>query len=99
VPRGGGYTSIARLIQEQGWKRRWDDETKNPWAISPDGSTVIGYDDSESISLKTQWAMQQGFRGVFFWQIGGDLMPDGTYPLQEAARKKLNESVRPASKN
>ena len=98
VPRGGNYTTIAKLLQQQGWTRRWDDETKNPWAISPDGapngSAVIGYDDAESLALKTEWAMRQGFRGVFFWQIGGDLMPDGSNPLQEASRKALDESKR-----
>lgn len=91
--KGGGYNNIAKLIKDEGWTRSWDDETKNPWAISPDGSAVIGFDDAESISLKTEWAMKQGFRGVFFWQIGGDLMPDGSNPLQEASRKKLNGSV------
>jgi chitinase len=55
---------------------------------------VIGYDDAESIGIKTRWAMQQGFRGVFFWQIGGDLLPDGTNPLQEASRKQFNENAR-----
>jgi chitinase len=94
VPHGGNYSNIARLLQEQGWTRRWDDETKNPWAIAPDGSAVIGYDDAESLAVKTKWAIHQGFRGVFFWQIGGDLMPDGTNPLQNAARQQLNEHVR-----
>lgn len=93
APRGGGYSNIARLIKDQGWTRRWDDETKGPWAIAPDASAAIGYDDAESIALKTEWAMKQGFRGVFFWQIGGDLMPDGSNPLQEASRRKLNEST------
>jgi chitinase len=46
---------------------------------------VIGYDDAESVALKTEWAMKQGFRGVFFWQIQGDRLSDGTNPLQEAA--------------
>ena len=35
--------------------------------------------------------MKQGFRGVFFWQIGADLMPDGTNPLQEASHKKWEQ--------
>lgn len=91
--RGGNYTAIAKLIQNEGWTRRWDDQTKNPWAIAPDGSAVIGYDDVESVSLKTEWTVRQGFRGVFFWQVAGDLMPDGTNPLQEAARKKLDEAA------
>jgi chitinase len=93
VPRASGYSSIARLMSEQGWKRQWDEETKSPWAIAPDGSAVIGYEDAESVSLRTEWAMQQGFRGIFFWQIGGDLLPDGSNPVQEAAQKKLNESA------
>ena len=90
VSRGGDFKSIVKLIQDQGWTRTWDDQTKNPWITAPGGAGVIGYDDAESISLKTAWAMQQGFKGVFFWQIGGDLLPDGTNPLQEAARLKLD---------
>jgi chitinase len=94
APRGGNYSNIEKLIREKGWTRQWDDETKNPWAIAPDRSAVIGYDDAESLSLRTAWAMKQGFRGVFFWQIGGDQLPDGTNPLQAAARRKWEESVR-----
>jgi chitinase len=96
APRGGNYSDIEKLIRKGGWKRRWDRETKNPWAIAPDRSAVIGYDDAESLSLRTAWAMKQGFRGVFFWEIGGDLLPDGTNPLQSASRKKWQESVRGA---
>jgi len=87
--RGGDFARLHELHTKQGWKREWDDETKNPWLIAPDGSTVIGYDDAESLAIKTGWAMKQGFRGVFFWQIAGDHLPDGSNPLQEAARKKL----------
>ena len=90
--RGGSYSNIEKLIKEKDWTRKWDDETKTPWAIAPDGSAIIAYDDPESISLKTEWAMKQGFRGVFFWQIRDDLLPDGTYPLQAAARKKWDKS-------
>jgi chitinase len=85
--KAGDYNNIDKLLREKGWKRQWDDETKNPWALAPDGSTVIGYDDAESLSLRTAWAMKQGFRGVFFWQISGDLQADGSNPLQEAAHK------------
>jgi chitinase len=93
VPGGGNYSSLHRLEREQGWTRIWDDETKNPWLVSPDHTVVVGYDDAESVAIKTEWAMKQGFRGVFFWQIAADRMPDGTNPLQEASRKKLGESM------
>jgi len=81
------YRDLDKLAREQGWTRRWDDETKNPWLISPDRSAVIGHDDAESVTIKTDWAMKQGFRGVFFWQVAADRLPDGSNPLQEAARK------------
>ena len=80
------YRGIAGL-EKEGWKRSWDEDIKAPWLISPDGSAVVGYDDAESIRLKTEWAMSKGLRGVFFWQVAQDRMPDGGNPLQEAAHK------------
>ena len=59
--------------------------------IAPDRSAVIGYDDPESVALKTEWGMKLGLRGVFFWEINQDRLTDGTNPLQEAARKKFDE--------
>jgi chitinase len=93
IPQGN-YSNLHRLRHEQGWTRRWDEETRNPWLISPDRSVVIGYDDAESVSIKIEWAMKKGLRGVFFWQIAADRLPDGTNPLQEASRKKWDEGVR-----
>jgi chitinase len=94
IPRGA-FANLYRLEHEKGWKRVWDDETKNPWLIAPDQKVVIGYDDAQSVAFKTEWAMKQGFRGVFFWEIGADLLPDDTNPLQEAARAKLSPALPP----
>ncbi|AMV39548.1 glycoside hydrolase family 18 protein [Planctomyces sp. SH-PL62] len=80
------YKDAVKRLAE-GWKRTWDDETKVPWLTSPDGKKVIGFDDAESIRLKTDWAMSRGFRGVFFWQVDGDRLPDGSNPLQQAAHQ------------
>jgi chitinase len=90
----GNYSNLHKLKNEQGWTRLWDDQTKNPWLLKPDHSMVIGYDDAESVALKTDWAMKQGFRGVFFWQVAADRLPDGTNPLQEASRKVWEEDRR-----
>ncbi len=87
------YARLHELETTGGWRRTWDDETKNPWLIAPDGSRVVGYDDGESLSIKTKWAMDQGFRGVFFWQVAGDRLADGTNPLQEAAHKTWAQAL------
>jgi chitinase len=86
-PRHGSarYAQVVSLLND-GWQRRWDDETKTPWLIAPDGKEVIGFDDVESLALKTRWAMDQGLRGVFFWEIKQDRLADGANPLQQAAR-------------
>jgi chitinase len=96
---GGNYARLHELRTDHGWRRIWDDETKNPWLLAPNGEGVIGYDDAQSLALKTQWAMSQGFRGVFFWQIAGDRLPDGTNPLQEAARETWAEATRARRQN
>lgn len=88
---GGHYSRLVQLQKEHGWTRKWDDETKSPWLVAPDRSAVIGFDDAESVALKTKWAMKLGLRGVFFWEINQDRLGDGTNPLQEAARKKFDE--------
>jgi chitinase len=46
-----------------------------------------------SIAMKARWAVQKGFRGIFFWQIAADRMPDGSHPLQETAQKILSKAL------
>lgn len=91
----GGYRNIERLIKDEGWTRRWDDETKTPWLLSPDGAAVLGYDDAESLATKTAWAMKQGFRGVFFWEINSDRLPDGSNPPQAASHGEWEKARAP----
>jgi chitinase len=90
---GGDFARIRKLEGGPEWTRKWDDQTKNPWLISTKGTAVIGYDDAESVAIKTDWAMKLGFRGVFFWQIHGDRLPDGTNPLQEASRREWEKAA------
>lgn len=92
IPQGE-YSNLQKLQKEQGWVRSWDEATKNPWLSAPDHSIVIGYDDPESVAIKTEWAMKKGLRGVFFWQINGDRLPDGSNPVQDAARRELDKAT------
>lgn len=82
----GNYNKLVELTK-QGWTRIWDDETKNPWLLSPDGKAVMGYDDVESVTIKAEFAKSKGLRGVFFWEIAADRLPDGTNPLQDATKQ------------
>lgn len=79
------YRAIAPLLTSRHWQRQWDNDTKNPWLIARDGSEIICYDDTESVATKTRWAMKHRLRGVFFWHVDADRLPDGTNPLQQSA--------------
>jgi chitinase len=54
----GNYANLHKLAAGGDWTRRWDDQTKNPWLVSRKGDAVIGYDDAESVRIKTDWAMK-----------------------------------------
>ena len=84
------YHKLHELIKD-GWACTWDDETQNPWLTSPKGDYVHSYDNEKSLAIKTRWAIEQDYRGVFFWEIKQDRLEDGSNPLLEASRKALDE--------
>ena len=56
---------------------------------------VFAYDDRNSTHLKATWAREQGYRGVFFWALHHDRMPDGQHWLVEAAVKAWPADAKP----
>lgn len=94
-PPGGSYSRIHKLETQDGWKRRWDTETKSPWLIAPDNSSVICFDDPESVALKVSWANGKKLRGIFFWEVNGDRLADGSNPVQAAAHNVWVEGKLP----
>ncbi len=76
-----GWNKIAQLTKEKSWTRKLDPVSQSPCYFSPDGKSFCGGDDPESVKTKAEWAKAQGYRGVFFWAMSHDKMPDGTFPL------------------
>jgi len=65
------FKEVTQLLKE-GWKRHWDEQAGVPW-LSKEGVTeLISYDDERSAMLKGGWAAQNGFAGIFFWEISQD---------------------------
>lgn len=85
--------SENRRLAAAGWTRVPDDETQTPWLRSPSGDRILGYDDADSIRRKTRWARQQRLRGVFFWEVSQDRLPEGGNPLQGAAKDAWQSEV------
>lgn len=57
-------------VGKNGYVKYYDEMAQCPYVF--DGTTWIGYDDEQSIRVKTEYAMEKGLGGVFFWEFGGD---------------------------
>jgi len=91
--RALSYQQIRQLLDQKPkagrkWKATWDKEVQAPWIGAPGGKgPIVAYDDRNSIYKKTVWARRGGYRGLFFWAIHQDRMPDGKHWLLEASYK------------
>ena len=68
---GPGYTKLMEeFINKDGFVRYWDDDAKAPFLFN--GSSLISYDDPESIRLKCEYLMKEGLLGIMYWDHGSD---------------------------
>ena len=75
------------LTAAQGWKTYWDDLSKAPYAYNAQKQLFITYDDSRSMTLKTQYAMDQRLSGIMYWEIMNDKYVGGLLDAIDRARK------------
>lgn len=50
-----------------------------------EGPVLVGYEDRNSVHGKAVWAHEQGYRGMYFWALHQDRMPDGGHWLLDSA--------------
>jgi chitinase len=74
----GGYSAIREKMEDKNdFVRHWDSIAKAPWLYNAKDSIFISYEDTVSIRLKTQYAIQTGLGGIMFWQLGSDAEKEG----------------------
>ncbi|MDN5205358.1 glycoside hydrolase family 18 protein [Fulvivirgaceae bacterium BMA10] len=72
---GGGYSynKLEReLIDQQGYKRFWDESAKVPYLWNAEKKEFVTYDDPKSFKIKIDYLQEKGLSGVMFWQYTGD---------------------------
>ena len=68
---GPGFTKLEEeFINKNGFVRYWDEDAKAPFLFN--GSSLISYDDEESIRLKCEYLKAEGLRGIMYWDHGSD---------------------------
>jgi chitinase len=73
-----------RDANERNFRRFWHPEAHVPWLFDPESRVWISYDDSHSLSLKSDYVRTRHLGGVMIWDLGGD---DGT--LLESVYRRL----------
>ncbi|MCH7528844.1 MAG: hypothetical protein IH972_04770 [Candidatus Marinimicrobia bacterium] len=72
---GAGKAQVYRVAAEmaQTYGRNWDPSSSSPWFNYQDnGSRQVWYDDSLSLSLKYELALDKELAGVGMWALGLD---------------------------
>ena len=49
----------------------WDEEASVPY-VTKNGQYYCGYDNTKSISLKAEWLLSLGMKGMMYWDYEGD---------------------------
>jgi chitinase len=71
-----------------GFVRHWDPIAKAPFLYNPTDSIFVSYEDTVSIRLKTEYAINTGLGGIMFWSLGSDTPKDGLVDAIYAAKIK-----------
>ncbi|CAG7822149.1 unnamed protein product [Allacma fusca] len=64
------YDKLCKRLRDSSWKKTFDDEVGCPYMQK--GSSFLGYDDVQSLSLKTDWIKSHNFGGAMVWAIEED---------------------------
>lgn len=68
------YNAALPLI-EGGWTAEYDVDAQMNYYYNPERTGFITMDSQESLAVKVDWVRDEGFRGVFWWEYGYDLIP------------------------
>lgn len=87
VGMGIDYINFASDIDQNGYKRYWDDTAKAPYLWNAEKRIFISYEDAQSIQCKMEYLKNKGLAGVMFWEYSADRNNE----LQQAISKGLGE--------
>jgi chitinase len=89
----GRYSSIREKYEDKnGFVRHWDSIAKAPFLYNARDSVFVSYEDTVSIRLKTEFAINTGLGGIMFWQLGSDANKDGLVDAIYAEKMRLKKN-------
>lgn len=72
IGQGGPRYSdiIFNYLNQKEWKHIWDEKAKASYLFN--GSSLISYDDPESLKEKCRYLLDKGLLGIMYWEHGCD---------------------------
>ena len=81
------YSEILPKIAS-GWTYHCDDFSKVPYLQNANQTKLITFDDTVSVRIKTEYAIENGLAGVMVWALGQDVNGE-SQPLLETIGKAV----------
>jgi len=82
------YSDIEKKIDL--FERYWDSKAQAPYLISKSNSTLVSFDDEESVTLKAKYIIDNNAGGMTIWPLMGDYLSNGETPLLNNIHKTFN---------
>jgi chitinase len=90
---GVDYRNFSqRFPVDSGFVYHWDTVARAPFYYNKLQKLFVTFDDTMSIRLKTQYAIQNHLGGVMFWELSGDTYEDGLLDVIYDERKRLSSN-------
>ena len=76
--RGISYSHLSDSISgDNGFMQYWDTVANAPYAFNAERKILTTYDDSLSITRKTEYVIRRKLGGIMFWQLMDDKFDNG----------------------
>jgi GH18 family chitinase len=66
------YGNLSLLATQPGWARRWDALSQAPFLWNAERRVFVGFDDPESLRVKSRYIREHGLAGAMFWEYSSD---------------------------
>ena len=83
------YKDLDAFQEEHpGFKRYYDSVAQAPYLYNAEKGLFATFDDSLSVKIKTEYALQNNLGGIMFWQLSGDNPEDGLLDIIHSVKNR-----------
>jgi chitinase len=82
------------LSPDSGFVYHWDSIAQAPYAYNATKKLFASFDDTVSIRVKTQYALQKKIGGVMFWQLAEDKFSGGLLDVIDNTKKQGAKGIK-----